>query len=92
MCLWALCAVVLLIRRVGAPLMRFYLIASVLFSQSSLAFILGKVWNHPWWLAHAVFASGFFVLSYGVVRALLTTGGFSADLHCPERSTMLSRS
>jgi two-component system, cell cycle response regulator len=92
MCLSALCAVVLLVRRIGAPLMRFYLIATVFFSQASLAFLLGKVWNHQWWLAHAIFAGGFFVLSYGVVRALLTTGGFSADLRCPERSTMLSRS
>lgn len=50
------------------------------------------VWNHQWWLAHAVFAVGFFVLSYGVVRALLTPGGFSADLRGTERSTMLSRS
>jgi hypothetical protein len=92
MCLWALCAVVVLIRRVAAPLMRFYLIATAFFSQSSLAFLLGKVWNHQWWLAHAVFAGGFFVLSYGVVRAVLTTGGFSADLRGTERSTMLSRS
>lgn len=92
MCLSALCAVVVLLRRVGAPLIRFYFIATAFFSQSSLAFLLGKVWNHQWWLAHAVFAGGFFVLSYGVVRALLTTGDFSADLRGPERSTMLSRS
>jgi len=92
MCLSALCAVVLRIRRVGAPVMRFYLIATAFFSQSSLAFLLARVWNHQWWLAHAIFAGGFFVLSYGVVRALLTTGSFSADLRRPEPSTMLSRS
>jgi diguanylate cyclase (GGDEF)-like protein len=30
-----------------------------------------------WWLAHAIFAAGFFLLSYGVVRAFLTTRSFS---------------
>jgi len=104
LCLSALCAVVLLVRRIGAPVMRFYFIAALFFSQSSLAFLLGKVWNHQWWLAHVIFASGFFLLSYGVIRAFLTTGAFSTadaavgrpaadrDLRCPEPSTMLSRS
>jgi len=76
MCLSALCAVTMLVRRIGridAPVMRYYLIATAFFSQSSLAFILGKVWNHQWWLAHVIFASGFFLLSYGVIRASLTT-------------------
>lgn len=77
MCLSALCAVTMLVRRIGAPRMRFYFIATAFFSQSSLAFIVSKVWNHQWWLAHAIFASGFFLLSYGVVRAFLTTGTFS---------------
>ncbi|HEX8109683.1 MAG TPA: hypothetical protein VF516_18255 [Kofleriaceae bacterium] len=77
LCLSALCAVVLVVRRIGAPRMRFYFIATLFFSQASLAFVLGKVWNHQWWLAHAIFASGFFLLSYGVVRAFLTTGAFS---------------
>jgi two-component system cell cycle response regulator len=30
-----------------------------------------------WWLAHAIFAAGFFLLSYGVVRAFHTTRSFS---------------
>jgi diguanylate cyclase (GGDEF)-like protein len=30
-----------------------------------------------WWLAHAVFAAGFMALSYGVIRAFLTTGSFT---------------
>lgn len=77
MCLSALCAVVLVVRRIGAPLMRFYFVATLLFSQASLAFLLGKAWNHQWWLAHAIFASGFFLLSYGVIRAFLNTGAFS---------------
>lgn len=85
MCLSALCAVTMLVRRIGAPLMRFYFIATLFFSQSSLAFILAKVWNHQWWLAHVIFASGFFLLSYGVIRAFLTTGAFSTG-HSEERT------
>jgi hypothetical protein len=77
MCLSALCAVVMVVRWIGAPLMRFYFIATLFFSQSSLAFILSKVWNHQWWLAHAIFAGGFFLLSYGVIRAFLTTSAFA---------------
>lgn len=77
MCLSALCAVVLLVRRVGAPPMRLYFIATLFFSQASLAFLLSKPWNHLWWLAHGIFAGGFFLLSYGVVRAFLGTGAFS---------------
>jgi hypothetical protein len=77
MCLSALCAITMLVRRAGTPLMRFYFIATLFFSQSSLAFILGKVWNHQWWLAHVIFAGGFFLLSYGVICAFLTTGAFS---------------
>jgi diguanylate cyclase (GGDEF)-like protein len=30
-----------------------------------------------WWLAHAIFAAGFFLLSYGVVRAFHTTRSFA---------------
>ena len=77
MFLSAACAVAMLIRRIGGPLMRCYFIATLYFSQSSLTFVLAKPWNHPWWLAHAIFASGFFVLSYGVIRALPTAGAAS---------------
>lgn len=64
-------------RRIDSPLMIFYAMALALFAQAALAFILGKPWNHMWWLAHAVFAGGFFVLSWGVARALLTTRSFA---------------
>jgi len=47
------------------------------FALSSLAFILGRPWNHMWWLAHAIFAAGFFLLSYGVVQAFRTTRSFA---------------
>jgi signal transduction histidine kinase/DNA-binding response OmpR family regulator len=80
----ALCAFSMLVRRIAAPLMRLYFIAALFFAQSSYAFTLGKVWNHQWWLAHIIFASGFFLLSYGVVRAFLTTGAFST-VHSEER-------
>jgi len=73
----ALCAASMLARRIAAPLMRLYFISTVFFAQSSFSFVNAKVWNHQWWLAHVIFAGGFFLLSYGVVRAFLTTGAFS---------------
>lgn len=47
------------------------------FVQSSLAFLLAKPWNHMWWLAHGISAAGFLALSYGVMRAFLTTRSFA---------------
>jgi signal transduction histidine kinase/DNA-binding response OmpR family regulator/HPt (histidine-containing phosphotransfer) domain-containing protein len=73
----SLCAASMLARRIAAPLMRLYFIATLYFAQSSFSFVQAKVWNHQWWLAHIIFAGGFFLLSYGVVRAFLTTGAFS---------------
>src|SRR5262249_20191135 len=61
--------VVLLARRFRSPLMTIYGISVASFALSSLAFILGRPWNHMWWLAHAIFAAGFFLLSFGVVQA-----------------------
>lgn len=75
-----LCAIALVIgakRRIQSPLMKFYAIALVIFAHAAFAFILAKPWNHMWWLAHAIFAGGFFVLSWGVTRALATTRSFS---------------
>jgi signal transduction histidine kinase/DNA-binding response OmpR family regulator/HPt (histidine-containing phosphotransfer) domain-containing protein len=80
----ALCGVSMLVRRIAAPLMRLYFIAALFFAQSSLSFVYARVWNHQWWLAHIIFASGFFLLSYGVVRAFLTTGAFST-VHSEEQ-------
>lgn len=54
-----------------------YGISVTSFALSSLAFLIAKPWNHLWWLAHAIFATGFFLLSYGVVRAFQTTHSFS---------------
>ncbi|TKC81479.1 diguanylate cyclase [Trinickia terrae] len=64
-------------RRIRSPLMLIFGISVMSFALSSLAFILGKPWNHMWWLAHAIFASGFFLLSFGVVQAFHTTRSFS---------------
>jgi diguanylate cyclase (GGDEF)-like protein len=69
--------VALLMRRIRSPLMVIYGISVTWFALSSLAFILARPWNHTWWLAHAIFAGGFFLLSYGVVQAFRTTRSFS---------------
>ncbi|TFB34450.1 GGDEF domain-containing protein [Pseudomonas sp. F01002] len=68
---------ILLLRRIRSPLMMIFVISVTAFALSSLAFILARPWNHMWWLAHAIFAGGFFILSYGVVQAFLTTRSFS---------------
>ncbi|KAG8150915.1 GGDEF domain-containing protein [Burkholderia catarinensis] len=67
----------LVVRRIRSPLMTIYGISVASFALSSLAFILGRPWNHMWWLAHAIFAAGFVLLSYGVVQAFHTTRSFS---------------
>ncbi|MBN3835676.1 GGDEF domain-containing protein [Burkholderia sp. Ac-20344] len=67
----------LVMRRIRSPLMTIYGISVTSFALSSLAFILGRPWNHMWWLAHAIFAAGFFLLSFGVVQAFHTTRSFS---------------
>ena len=65
-------------RRITSPLMMFFAVALLLFAQAALAFILAKPWDHLWWLAHAIFATGFSVVSWGVIRALLTTKAFAS--------------
>ncbi|WP_207455447.1 HAMP domain-containing sensor histidine kinase [Azospirillum sp. SYSU D00513] len=67
----------MLARRIRSPLMTFYILAVACFVQSSAAFVIAKPWNHLWWIAHAIFAGGFFLLSFGVVRAFHTTRSFS---------------
>jgi diguanylate cyclase (GGDEF)-like protein len=73
----ALNVAALLMRRIRSPLMLIFGISVTWFALSSLAFILGQPWNHMWWLAHMVFAGGFFLLSYGVILAFRTTRSFS---------------
>jgi PAS domain S-box-containing protein len=59
--------------RARTPLMRHYMLALAWFAVASLAFLLAEPWNHLWWLAHGIFAVGFSILGYGVLRAYLTT-------------------
>lgn len=61
----------------GLPLLAIYSLSLAMFAQSSLSFLLAGPWNHQWWLAHAISASGFLLLSYGVVRAFQTTRSFA---------------
>lgn len=77
MCIMLGCALTIVIRRIRSPLMTIYALSVIFFAQSSLAFLLGSLWNHMWWLAHAIFATGFMALSYGVIQAFLTTGSFT---------------
>jgi diguanylate cyclase (GGDEF)-like protein len=67
----------IMLRRIRSPLMVIFAISVTAFALSSLGFILGRPWNHMWWFAHAIFAAGFFLLSYGVVQAFHTTKSFS---------------
>jgi hypothetical protein len=60
------------------------------FALSSLAFILARPWNHLWWLAHSIFAAGFFLLSYGVVQAFRTTRSFATIYSQEELMTRLA--
>lgn len=70
--------VILIARRIRSPLMTtFYVQSLAWFAQSSYAFAVALPWEHLWWLAHAIFAAGFFLLSYGVAQAFLATRAFS---------------
>ncbi|MGF6960989.1 GGDEF domain-containing protein [Paraburkholderia youngii] len=78
-----LSVVILMLRRPRSPLMLVCGSSVMSFALSSVAFLLGSPWNHMWWLAHVIFASGFFLLSYGVAQAFLTTRSF-ATIHSRE--------
>ena len=88
----ALNVAVLLMRRIHSPLMLIFGISVAWFALSSLAFILAAPWNHMWWLAHAIFAGGFFLLSYGVVQAFRTTQSFSTIYSQEEMAARLAAS
>lgn len=74
----ALAIIALQVRPTRSPLMLAYIFSLSLFAQASLSFLLASTWSHQWWLAHAIFAAGFFVLSYGIIQAFHTTRSFSA--------------
>jgi len=64
-------------RHITSPLLQIYAFSLALFAQSSISFCLAKPWGHQWWLAHVIFAGGFFTLSYGICQAFLTTRSFA---------------
>jgi signal transduction histidine kinase len=64
-------------RRIRGQLMTLYALALAFFAQASIAFLLATPWNHMWWLAHSIFAAGFFILGFGVARAYRVTQSFS---------------
>jgi PAS domain S-box-containing protein len=77
---------ILLIRfsRHRSPMMWLYQLALASFATSAFAFLLDTAWTHLWWLAHAVFAFGFFALTYGVARAL-TSNRSITQVYTPEQ-------
>lgn len=77
MCIMFLCAMLVIARGFRSPLMTIYTLSLLFFVQSSLAFLLGSAWTHMWWLAHAVFATGFIALSYGVIHGFHATGSIT---------------
>jgi hypothetical protein len=79
LCLSTLAIVILVVRRIRSPLMTIYGFSLACFAQSSLAFLLARAWNHLWWLAHGIFATGFLLLSYRVIQVFLTTRSFESE-------------
>ncbi|WP_339677885.1 ATP-binding protein [uncultured Zhongshania sp.] len=71
------CIVIVWRRKLDSPLMTIFSVSLLFFAQSSFAFLLSLPWNHLWWFAHIIFATGFILLSYGVIRAFLTTQSFA---------------
>ncbi|NYS62035.1 GGDEF domain-containing protein [Vreelandella salicampi] len=69
--------IVIILRRIRLSLMIVYMLSMAVFAQASVAFMISDLWSHLWWLAHAIFLAGFFLLSYGVVHAFHTTRSFS---------------
>ncbi|MDZ5459652.1 PAS domain S-box protein [Azohydromonas lata] len=64
------------VRGLRSPLMKYAALAFVWFAFSSASFLLAKPWNHQWWLAHGIFAVGFSVLGYGILRVFLAARSF----------------
>ncbi|MFP5264508.1 MAG: hypothetical protein ACLGJB_21690 [Blastocatellia bacterium] len=63
---------------VRSLLMRFHLVAQLLFAQASIAFLLSLPWNSLWWFAHAISAAGFITLGYAIVHCYEMTRSFDA--------------
>jgi PAS domain S-box-containing protein len=69
--MYAVALGLLSVRGLRSPLMKYAALAFVWFAFSSLSFLLARPWNHQWWLAHGLFAVGFSVLGYGILRVFL---------------------
>ena len=70
--------IMVFMRHIQSPLMTtFYTLSLAYFASALITFDLAQPWSHMWWLAHAIFAAGFFIMSYGVATAFLTTHTFS---------------
>lgn len=78
-------------RRIDTPLMWMYALAMCAFAESCLAFVYAQPWNHLWWLAHLIFAGGFFMLSFGVIQAFHTTRAFATVYSQEELMRRLER-
>lgn len=48
-------------------IMKFHLVAQMLFIQASTAFILSSPWTSLWWFAHLISGTGFLLLGYAIV-------------------------
>lgn len=70
--------VVMVSREIRSPLMSLVRMALILFAGSSITFLFANAWDHIWWLAHAIFAAGFFTLSFGVAQAWRHSGSFAS--------------
>jgi len=82
--LTAASAAFLFIRLVNRSLMLNIGIAVAYFAQSSFAFLLSRPWTHLWWFAHVVFASGFMLVSFAVIRVFLSTHSFATVFNLDE--------
>ncbi|NML18679.1 PAS domain S-box protein [Azohydromonas caseinilytica] len=78
-------------RRLRSPLMQYAALAFVWFGSSSLGFLLARPWNHQWWLAHGLFAVGFSVLGYGILRVFLAAPAHGQGFSVQELSEDLAQ-
>lgn len=60
-------------KRRRSVLLRYHLIAQLLFAQTAFAFIVGTPWNSLWWFGHAISATGFMALGFSIIRSFEET-------------------
>jgi two-component system cell cycle response regulator len=84
-------AAFLLFRLIRRSLMPSVAVSAAYFAQSSYAFLIARPWTHLWWFAHVVFATGFMLLSFAVIRVFLSTHSFSTVFSLEEVMQQLQR-